>query len=160
MPSVKQSPLPIAGLVAFFALAACANTDLARFAPPGIVKYEDLAGDQPINPAVAARVEERKAETGTGRFPKLAETPGKKDRPRPNPADQVSGEMDALDGARDAADAAMSEARAEILEEESEILSLRERRAETEMIMDADAEAAARERREKLPPPDYEDGDQ
>jgi hypothetical protein len=47
---------------------------LKRFAPPGIVKYEDLAKDQPPNPVIAERIEAHKADPGGG-FPVLSELP-------------------------------------------------------------------------------------
>lgn len=50
----------------------CAS--LKRFAPPGIVKYEELAGDQPMNAQIKARAAERKA-SGEQRFPNLSEAP-------------------------------------------------------------------------------------
>ena len=60
-------------LLAALAASGCAGA-LKRFAPPGIVKYEDLAKDQPVNPAIAARVKERSA-AGGGGFPPLAKQP-------------------------------------------------------------------------------------
>lgn len=57
------------------AMTATGCTDgFKRFAPPGIVKYEDLEKGEPTDPAIAARVEEFKA-TKAGGFPKLAEQP-------------------------------------------------------------------------------------
>ena len=85
MSGVKQSclrrlALPLLAGAGVFAVTGCESGDLARFAPPGIVKYEDLAGDQPVNPDVAQRIEERRAEKGAGKFPRLAETPDEEDR--------------------------------------------------------------------------------
>ena len=65
------------GLVA--SLGACAG--IKRFAPPGLVKYEDLAGDQPPNPAITARIEEMKAER-KGSFPDLKEIPERPEETR------------------------------------------------------------------------------
>ncbi|MFZ5618371.1 MAG: hypothetical protein ACOZAA_13745 [Pseudomonadota bacterium] len=61
--------------IAALAAAGCAG-GLKRFAPPGIVKYEEIAKDEPINPAIAGRIEEMKEKDGAG-FPKLAEQPTK-----------------------------------------------------------------------------------
>jgi hypothetical protein len=58
---------------AALASAGCGG-GLQRFAPPGIVKYEDLAKDQPVSPAIAERIDASRAETDGG-FPKLSEQP-------------------------------------------------------------------------------------
>lgn len=64
-------------LVVILALAATGcSGGLKRFAPPGIVKYEDLAKDQPPNPVIVERIEAQKAEPGGG-FPALSEQPTK-----------------------------------------------------------------------------------
>jgi hypothetical protein len=130
---------------------SCANTDLARFAPPGIVKYEDLAGDQPQNPNVAARIAERRAERGGGEFPNLSQTPGAKQRPKPLPAAQVDAQKSELTTARDnlsgavASDRAAADAETEAdLSAESDALKQR---------VEVDSAAAAQERREKLTAP-------
>ena len=153
MSGVKQSPLPFFALgAAVFALAGCESGALARFAPPGIVKYEDLAGDQPVNPAVAERIEERRHEEGAGKFPQLAETPDESDVPR-----KRSGRAIAADTAMliDARDALAEEVAADRAAAETELD--RDLTAESEELrsrLDADSAAAARERREKLTPPD------
>lgn len=144
--------MPLLAGAGVFAVTACESGDLARFAPPGIVKYEDLAGDQPVNPAVAQRIEERRAEKGAGKFPRLAETPDKKDRPKKKRSAERSAEIGQLVEARNeladevAGDRAAAEAELERdLSAESDELKTR---------IDADSAAAARERREKLVAPD------
>lgn len=62
-------------LASVLAATGCAG-GLKRLAPPGIVKYEDLEKDTPVNPVIAARVEEYKDKEAGG-FPKLAEQPQK-----------------------------------------------------------------------------------
>lgn len=154
MSAVKQSPsfrscvFVTAGLLA---LAGCANGDLARFAPPGVVKYEDIAGDKPQNPAVAERIAERQAEKGNGRFPNLSTAPDEQDRPQKREPADIEAEINALVDQRDglaeevAADRDASEAElASDLHAESETLKER---------VEQDSKAAARERREKLAPP-------
>ena len=88
--------------VAFLALAALALSACAgwkRLAPPGIVRYENLAGDQPQNPQIKERVAERKAER-TPVFPDLTQTP--KGPPEPlGDAEQDALKADIL-AARDA----------------------------------------------------------
>lgn len=64
-------------LLVILALAATGcSGGLKRFAPPGIVKYEDLAKDQPPNPVIVERIEAQKAEPGGG-FPALSKQPTK-----------------------------------------------------------------------------------
>ncbi len=62
-------------IAALLAAAGCSG-GLKRFAPPGILKYEDLAKDQPPNPAIVERIEAQKNAPGGG-FPELAEQPTK-----------------------------------------------------------------------------------
>ncbi|PQA86698.1 hypothetical protein [Hyphococcus luteus] len=137
-----------AGLLA---AGGCANADLSRFAPPGIVKYEEIAGDKPQNPDVAARIAERRAEQGGGEFPDLSKTPGKEDRPEKPSPKTVEEQMEELTGLRErldeevAADRAASEAElADDLHAEGDALKERVAR---------DSAAAAQERRDKLEPP-------
>lgn len=60
------------------AIAALAATScsggLKRFAPPGIVKYEELAKDEPMDAAIVARIDAQRQEKGGG-FPALAKQP-------------------------------------------------------------------------------------
>jgi len=53
-------------------LGACSNVDLKRFAPPGIIRYENLAKDQPVNPVVDAKIDEIKSRKRKA-FPVLSE---------------------------------------------------------------------------------------
>jgi hypothetical protein len=62
-------------MIAALAASGCSG-GFKRFAPPGIVKYEDLAKGQPASQAITERIEVRKAEPGGG-FPKLSEQPTK-----------------------------------------------------------------------------------
>lgn len=67
----KRSRLVVCAVAA---LAATACAGLERFAPPGIVKYEDLAGDKPQNPEIVTRVAEAK-KSRAGDFPVLSKAP-------------------------------------------------------------------------------------
>ena len=60
-------------LCAALASAGCSG-GLQRFAPPGIIKYEDLEKDQPVSPVIADRIEDYRAERDGG-FPKLSAQP-------------------------------------------------------------------------------------
>ena len=154
MSGVKRplSGLRCGALAVALALPAggCANVDLARFAPPGIVKYEDLAGDQPQNPNVAARIAERRAEQGGGEFPRLSETPGANQRPSPLGQAQVDANKAELTAARETLADAVAEDRAAFGAETADDLS-----AEGDTLrvrVEADNAAAARDRRQKLTP--------
>jgi hypothetical protein len=146
---VAAAPL---ALIGFVALQGCESGDLMRFAPPGIVKYEDLAGDQPQNPDVAARIAERRAEPDTGEFPILSTAPGKEDRPKKRKKADVESEMSGLAGAREDLAEAVGADRAASAEELGR--DLPGERDALKALIEKDEAAAARERREKLQAPD------
>ena len=151
MPSVKQSQaLLLCFSAAFASLAGCQSGDLSRFAPPEIVKYEDLAGDQPINPEVAARIEARRNEEGAGKFPRIAETPDETDRPIKKPKREIAEDAAMLVDARDAlAEDVTADRVAADADKEQDLT------AQSQTLQDrikSDTAAAARERREKLTP--------
>ena len=163
MSSVKHSTARMAICLMLFAAPAfgmvsgCANSELARFAPPGIIKYEDLAGDKPMNPTVAARVEERKAEPDAGDFPILSETPGADQRPVKRTSADIDGEKAGLTAARDELSDEISDDRLAASDDVPADLALE--RDKLKEQVDADNAAAARERREKLkapPPPEQQ----
>lgn len=127
-------------MIAALAAAGCSG-GLQRFAPPGIVKYEDLAKDQPPSPAIASRIEARKDEPGGG-FPRLSEQPTKLPEGIAKPErDAMMGELLAQ---RDALSAAVGEDRILAAAERVEEIEI-EREALGVAIADDDA-AARRER--------------
>ena len=63
--------------LAMIALAASGCETARRLAPPGFFKYEDIAGDQPVNPAIEERIAARRSETRE-RFPRLSAQPNEK----------------------------------------------------------------------------------
>ncbi len=154
MSTVKQShslcscAFLAAGLLA---VAGCANGDLSRFAPPGIVKYEEIAGDKPQNPAVAARIAERKAEKGAGSFPNLSLVPGEKERPERRPAADVEAEKQELLDLRETLAEEVATDRDVAQSEQAG--NLHEERDALKQQVESDSKEAARERREKLEPP-------
>ena len=94
-----------AAALLFLTPGCSSNSFLARFAPPGVVKYEDIAGDKPPNPAIEETVREYRADTQS-RFPVLSQTPTS------NPAPQIpESEI------RDAQKAALIEGRERLAEE-------------------------------------------
>jgi hypothetical protein len=62
------------------AMGGC--TTMKRLAPPGFVKYEDLAGDKPKNPVIQERVKAVK-QARDARFPNLSEQPSAAPEPMP-----------------------------------------------------------------------------
>lgn len=135
-------------VIAALAAAGCSG-GLKRFAPPGIVKYEELAEDTPPNPAIVERIEAQKDQPGGG-FPRLAEQPTKLPEGIARPErDAMIGELlakrEALDVAIEMDRAAADAERIEGLEADRDALS--------EAVAKDDA-AARRER--GLPPRDPE----
>ena len=137
---------------AALAVASCSNTSLSRFAPPGIVKYEDIASEKPQNPEVAARIAERRAEKGAGKFPRLSATPGKEDRPEPLPAEEVDAELDMLSEKADRLAAAVADDRAAAEAEMAE--DLQAKREDLTKKAEEDSLEAARDRRSRPANPD------
>ena len=86
--------------MAVMSLSGCETAK--RLAPPGFVKYEDIAQDKPINPEIAQRIAERKS-GDEARFPVLSRTP--QVRPARSPAIEREISRDTLIEARDAANA-------------------------------------------------------
>lgn len=157
MSAVKQSTVLRLGKYALFAaigiaaLQGCADSQLARFAPPGIVKYEDIASKKPQSPEIVARIEERRSQPDTGKFPVFSETPGKEQRPAKRDPATVATQIEELNQKAEAIKAEVEQERAIAAEETASNLSgeadsLRER-------VERDNKAAARERREQLKAP-------
>ena len=135
--------------IAALAAAGCSG-GLKRFAPPGIVKYEELAKDQPVNPAIAARIEDYQDERAGG-FPNLSEQPQK------TPEGIAAPERGAMEAALIAERDALNDA----INADKE-LAAAERDASIEAARDALEEAIAKDdalaRRERgLPLRDLED---
>lgn len=96
------------GLAALM-VAASGCSGLKRLAPPGILKYEDIAGDQPPHPEIVKRIAERRSEIDQ-RFPNLSEQPSQ--RPAEMPEAQREELAASLREARDELQAAVEEDRA------------------------------------------------
>ncbi|MEM9706383.1 MAG: hypothetical protein AAF850_09950 [Pseudomonadota bacterium] len=63
-------------LVAAFTLSASCET-AKKLAPPGFIRYENIAGDTPVNPQIAEQIAQRD-ENKDSKFPTLAEAPSEK----------------------------------------------------------------------------------
>ncbi|MFQ5562865.1 MAG: hypothetical protein ACE5FO_04785 [Parvularculaceae bacterium] len=150
----------IAAAATVAAVSGCSS--LKRFAPPGFVKYEDRAGDQPMSPIIKERIKTRK-KSGEMRFPKLSETPSK--APEPAPAGAREADLEALVkagetlNARVAADRAASHHEREEGvtlpgEEDAGARPLDETRDALSAAVEESTSAARRERAEPMPAPD------
>ena len=139
--------------VAAFSVAGCAELQLSRFAPPGVVKYEDIASEKAPNPAIAEAIETQK-ETSTKDYPRLAETPSEKDRPRKRSASRIGREINDLERARDELNEEVAEARQEAEEQLAEAPPLLSQREEMQKQIDLDTASAKAEREEAMPSPD------
>ncbi len=90
----------------FFVFAAallvmgCSGVQWRRLAPPGILKYEELASEKPPNPVIDEQIAERKDGEKT-HFPNLSLAPSLSDLPPERSQDVLKAEMDALAAARD-----------------------------------------------------------
>ncbi len=155
------------GLAALLALApAC--TSLKRLAPPGILKYEELAGDQPVNPEIKERIAERRREIDQ-RFPNLSEQPSQ--RPAEAPLAEREALIEELTAARDGLQAAVEEDRAAsgaerrasfILpgDKSDKARALEDVAADLAAEVEKDEAVARRERRQPMPQPAAPQNDQ
>lgn len=153
MSDVRYPQLVFLTVVAFSA-TGCAELQLSRFAPPGVVKYEDIAGEKEPNPTIVEVIETQK-ETSTRDYPRLAETPSKKDRPKKRPLSQVDAEIDELATARDELIEHVAEARLEAEADLAERPPLLSKREEMQKQIELDAATAEAERKEAMPSPEY-----
>ncbi len=147
MPSVKQ---PILAAIITLAASGCTQLELARFAPPGFIKYEDLSGDQPPNPAIQQRKEDRKIDADA-EYPVLSQTPGEGDRPKILPAQELSARMDELTASREELQSAVDADREAAESEKSAGALLPEQRDALKEQMDLDAAAIRQERNDLKP---------
>lgn len=135
MSAVKQTCAYFASVsLALGLLNGCSSLELARFAPPGIIKQEDIASEKPPNPAVQAEIDKYRAEN-TGKYPILSETPVAKAAPSKPPQDEIDRELAALNAAGEtlAADVEAQRTAVEAAEEERQQI-LNERKKLREQV--------------------------
>ncbi len=94
----------------------CSGVQWRRLAPPGILKYEELASEKPPNPVIEEEIAERKDGEKT-RFPNLSAAPSRSDLPAERAQDELKAEMDALAAARDTLASKVKEDRTAVDEE-------------------------------------------
>ena len=147
--SRRFQPLMILSCLAL-TMSACTKAQLVRFAPPGILKYEELAGDVPINPEIQTRIDER--DDGKEKpFPLISNTPAAVDGTKNADQQQIMSED--LEDAKVALDQALEEDRTAALNERSNSSALTMRREDLEKSLEREAAIAERERRGPRPTP-------
>ena len=127
-------------------LGGCSHEAWRRLAPPGIIKYEDLAGDQPTNTEIQAQIDQR-TESGNARYPKISDTPGKTDRPTAPPNEEVAAEISALSTQRDEILEKVDDDRAAVAADRDTLGGLDAERDDLAARLEQDEAAAQRERR-------------
>ena len=127
------------------ALTGCTKSQLVRFAPPGIFKYEEIANEKPQNPAIEAVLKERKANSNAV-FPVISQTPGRQDRPTPASQKELASQLEDLEAARDALTSAVERDRAEAQADLQSAETLREQRENLTRDIDEQSGIAKRER--------------
>jgi hypothetical protein len=146
---VKQS-LALSLTAVVLLTVGCSDLQLARFAPPGIVKYEDIASEKPPNPAIQQMIEERR-EDREKEFPILAETPSKKDRPQKRSAAENDAVIASLEEARNTLNESIEASRARAKTELAESVPLPERRDALTNQIEQDEAFAKKERKGRKP---------
>jgi hypothetical protein len=79
----------------------CSSDQLLRLAPPGILKYEELASEKPPNPVIEEEIAQRKEDGEKTHFPNLSAAPSRSDLPAERSQGELKAEMNALATARD-----------------------------------------------------------
>lgn len=142
--------LASAALSAVLLIQGCANSSLARFAPPGFVKYEDIAGEKPPNPVIQESVRNYQQET-RGEFPVLSETPSAGQPPERPPDAQRDA---ALQGLVEQRDVFAAELEADRAAADADLLEREKLSAESDSFaerLEGDLAAARAERQEGVP---------
>ncbi len=134
----------VASIGMTLAITGCAGVDLARLAPPGIIRYERIADEKEPNPTIAAQWEERRGDEKP-RFPKLGETAAGGARMTGIPKAGVAGEMTRLERERDNLETAVETDLLESGASASEADQINEAAADLSTAIDEDKSAAARE---------------
>ena len=149
--SLRRSVLTAALLIP---ILGCSSGDLKRFAPPGFVKIEELAGDQPANPIVQERVNERLSKAPRN-FPRVKDSPS--EGPVGLSSEEQSSLLTSLEYSRDALNEEIEREKESAKSEIAQSGDLAmERDALAEAVEKASA-VAAMERRSPIDPNPSED---
>lgn len=129
------------------AIAGCTGLELARLAPPGIIRYERIADEKEPNPTIATQVAERN-EAEKPKFPKMGETAAGGAKRTPIPNDRVDREITRLESKRDSLSAAVETDMLENSVAAQETQEIETAVQDLSKAIDREKSAAARERRE------------
>ncbi len=128
------------------ATIGCAGVDLARLAPPGIIRYERIADEKPPNPTIAARIEERR-DSEKPKIPKLGETAAGGAKMSRIPNTGVDDEVMRLETERENLEMAIATDMLESTASAQEADAINEAAADLSTAIEDAKTAAARERR-------------
>lgn len=136
------------------ATSACSNFDAKRFAPPGIIKYEDIAGDQPTGPEIQAIIDAQVSSTDD-RFPLISDTPDQGDVPKAEGQTVIDGSVNELAAAGTALREAAQSDRDAAASEREEIEQLEQRAEAFREDIEREGAAAKSERLDSLEAPAF-----
>ena len=145
----SHAVLLTAGTLVF--LPGCSTLDLKRFAPPGLIKYENIADEAPVNPNIDETIA-RHRQNGDARYPSLGDGPST--RPEKLSAQEQAAQMDALRLARDAVNGELALINAAAEADEAAIADLTLRRAEIDADIQRLDKILKAETRTKIAAPD------
>lgn len=131
-------------------MTGCGNFQLVRLAPPGILKYEEIASQKPPNPAIEAEIAARNG-NAKARFPILAQTPAAGPAPKPASKAAARAHGAALQSARDSIDRELARHRAAEQAERGGREKLAKERASLAEQINRDEIVARRERAAPMP---------
>ena len=137
-------------VAAILAGAGCSSLELARFAPPGVVKYEDIASEKPPNPAIQQILDDQQA-AADAEYPDLSQAPSKRDRPRKRSSRLVSNQISRLERSRDTINAAVDAERTQAMTETEDPILPPEQREAFDAMFERDAASARAERDVPMP---------
>ncbi len=152
MSDVKQS-LTLLLVAAVFSAAGCSSLELARFAPPGFIKYEHIANKKPPNTALQETIAERR-KAGKKRFPVLFEEPSTEDIPIKRETAEVAADIAVLEAARDELTTAVEASREQAEDDREEMSVLPEKRDALSDKIERDEAIAQDIRENPIPLPD------
>ena len=137
---------------AFLAGTGCSSLELARFAPPGVVKYEDIASEKAPNAAIQ-EVVNASTQASDADYPDLSQTPSAKDRPRKRNSAWIENQIVQLGESRDTLNEAVDAERAQAEAETEDAILFPEQRDARDEMLDSDEATARAERRIPMPVP-------
>ncbi len=135
----------LAGVSSALAISGCTGFELARLAPPGIIRYERIADKKEPNPAIVKRIEER-GESERPKFPKLGETTAGGAQLTPIPDGGVAGDISQLALEREHLDMALETDKLEAGAAAEDANAINEAAADLSVAVEKAKAAAARDR--------------